>query len=288
MLITLLVAILIIDRTQQTLRRMHKIILICGLPSLIYYLYISRWVVSEIPKFVLPFFRNLFSNFIYNTKIPTSAYGTFFNQWLREAYLTSRIVYFLVGIVGVASISYILIVRRPKYAKSRLAFSATIALSTTLSGIIFFGFGEGIASFSGRFQQFSYIYLSMFAVYPLIKLARNIKVNRPWMPKLMAACLIMSTVLLYLPIHFQFAAVGELPFYSTKFYFERGTDVYTPVYRPEIMGVLGFFTGHDWLSGPPGYLNNLPLNLTTVNSAHDWSKMNILYSNGEEVMETYR
>lgn len=280
-------------RTRQTLKRLYEVILISFLPSAIYYLYLSNWMIAQLPDHLGPFLHNVFSNFLFTAKVPSQAgVSTFFSEWLSTAYLTSRIVYLIVGVSSVAVILWILVLKRSRYANSKQTLAASVALAATLSGAIFFGIGEEVASFAGRFQQFAYLYLSMFSVcgfmYFIKKAAqlRYHKVNHKVL-KVTGVCMMVLVVFMYLPIHFHFASVGELAVYSSKYYVDRGIEGYTPVYRPAIMAALGLFTGQDWLSGPALHpYNRQPLNITTSDSTNAfYYRVDVVYNNGGDLME---
>lgn len=283
------------SRTRQTLGRLYKVILISFLPSAVYYLYLSNWMIAQLPGFLGPFLHNAFSNFFFTAKVPSQGgVSTFFSEWLSTAYLTARIVYLIVGVSSVAVILWILVLKRSKYAHGKQTLAASVALAAALSGAIFFGIGEEqyAASLAGRFQLFAYLYLSLFSVYGFmyfIKKAARLqhhKVNHKVL-KVTGVCMMVLVVFMYLPIHFQFASVGELAVYSSKYYVDRGIEGYTPVYRPAILAVVGFFTGQDWFAGVPPPHNRQSLNITAMSDSTNASyyRMNVIYNNGGELME---
>lgn len=293
MLLFLFSLVVLGSRTRQTSGRLFRVILISFLPSAIYYLYLSNWMIAQLPGFLGPFLHNAFGNFFLTANVPSLVgVSTFFGEWLSTAYLTSRIVYFVVGVSSMAVIFWILVLKRSRHADSRQTLVASVTLAATLSGAIFFGIGEGLSSFGGRFQQFAYLYLSLFSVYGFLYLMKNVvrlrhlKVNYKII-KVTGICVMILVVFMYLPIHFHSASVGELAVYSSKYYVDRGIEGYTPVYRPAIMGAVGLFTGQDWLTGPaPPPHNRQPVNITALYSTNaSYYGVNVIYNNGGDLME---
>jgi hypothetical protein len=286
-LMFLMIILLIKYRSMSKLVNLYKVLLISVFPSLMYYLFSSKWLIFQLPALFRPFLNNMFDNFLFSAGLPSSSAASSLDAWLRIASLTSRIVYFFIGITGIATI-FLLIAKGRIQKNNRFTLPASIALATILSGAIFFGIGEGYSSLAGRFQQFSYLYLSCFSILAiylcLSKIVRSNYRMKKYL-KFFTPVLMFILILAYVPIHLDSSSVGENSFYASKFYVNEGVVVYTPVYNPPIMAVVGFFTGSDLLSGPTPYYNNLPINITENYHIDFNQRVNIVYSNGGEIME---